>query len=334
MEEIVASSNLFLEEHTKPCAVLCLYFMNEPLRPAQMVIDVSKSIRSYWREGGKVRLKTLVQTKSASEIIQEQSLSGFDRERFWLIDRQLSCWDIEGNLRDGQRMLVVAEFGKRVKINHQIFHGFTIRYSINDGWEAVGEGRFGGSTLTISLCPWLLDKSGFQFIENVIQLICKFGNVCHGVWDYDYFIANFLGLYYDGSLISPNLEERERSQNGWAQVGGEERVRLCRDPREVLILGREIAAITGLDSPEGEVVWRGRHGFSDHEPTVMRTASGVVMVYCTPDPMDFNLTVRCSSRTRDLSKRVMRAMCADGVSREEYEIEHRDSLELYDGLEF
>jgi len=203
----------------------------------------------------------------------------------------------------------------------------------NEGWGYTGQGGVGGSSLVISFGPHeieLYKKYLGEGVVGLLDVLAEYGEVCHGVVDLDYYIANKAGKYYQMCSL-PCLRRRLAAARAWGNEGGSERVGLVRDPREVLLLGPSLVSDIGIGSSESARSWLGSRGFLENEVVWSGSSRGHVALSVSKNVVDFGESVRRSSVTREISRRLHGALCADGYSRESYgivceaeEISHND----------
>lgn len=312
------------EHYLVPCTCLCIYFDSKPhdaLGIVAQIINKVSDINSRTR----VRAETLWQTRPTSEILATQRADLFESHKVSTTAELFS--DNAHRLFDSGKLLgICVSIGGLLDFDGFKMHHGHVAYE-NDDWKISPEDNFGGFRVILSFIP---DKALFLSVlidKDFVGKLCDAAGVCHGVIDTDYYISNRHGQYYTGPRRSPHLPERERAIDGWAQ-GGEARKRLCRDPREALLLGRDLTETLGLQTDEGAARWRARHGFEPDAPEIVRLTDGLTLIKCSPDPADFSQSVRMSPRVRALSKKLFKALCDDGVSSPAFEIEHNDTLDI------
>lgn len=322
--EINYRSTSIADHYLVPCICLCIYFDSKPQDVLGLIAQIIEEITNV-DPRTRVRAETLWQTRSTSEILATQRADFFKTRKISTAAGMFT--DNMHRLFDSGEMLGVwISIGEILVIDDfKMYHGY-IAYENNE-WGDDTEDSFGGFRIVLSFIPNAAQSLSMFINQNFIQKICTAVEVSHGVIDNDYYISNRCGQYYTGPRRSPYLPERERAIDGWSR-GGEVRRRLCRDPRESILLGRDITKTLGLQSDEGMALWRARHGFELDAPEIVRLPSGLTLIKCSPDPADFSQSVRMSPRVRALSKKLFKALCDDGISSPDFEIEHNETLSV------
>lgn len=233
----------------------------------------------------------------------------------------------------GKHLCATAAFQPYSKIDGFSMHRCLMTYIAGDGWDCVGETDNPRALLVVSMIPAGGDDSmpAEEVLDEALGVATRFGRVCHGVIDHDIYLANYHGSYYTES-ISPTTRGRAEGAEAWGTSGGTDRVRLCRDPREGLILSRPLADAIGIANPDGFDRWRSRHGLTDEMPTIEHHASGLFVLKCTKDPFNFKQSVRCCEQTKTVSRRVHGALCHDGFSLPGYAIHDEEPVRMYDSI--
>ena len=327
-------TNCIGENGLVKCFVVCVYFVENPEKPFHSAFALADSLGKLFSIDHGVRVDGVVQTVSDRELLETRDIKCFKKVKFK--SNQIDLVNSVGShvIPSGKEFFVAIELGRSRMMGRDKIYPVRVRYNDNDGWDKISEDNFGGPSLTVSVCKELVE-SNILFDELMCCILSEaesFGEVCHGVVDHDYFLANFNGLFYDGNLFSPCLAERAASQYGWASVGGVKRIELCRDPREAVIFGASIVQKLALGTDQGVRDWISRHDFGSHEPRVLFPATGSVVIMAAEDPLDFQQTVRKSMKSRVVSEKIFNALCKDGFSDISYKIKHVKDLVLVDGF--
>lgn len=289
------------EHYLSPCFALCVYFARPVVSSYALVQEVLKQL-PVLGESSEIDVGYLSGRGSA--------LAGRPhRERYSLV--QFISLDTANDMARRNNDLVQIISSEAVQVGSFRFNKIVLNYSLNDGWGIRHSSSFGGPSLSlgIPLCS-VSRRGGFSrdFLGNVVAVCAKFGEVCHGVIDMDYYIANRQGYYY--SMRNwPMLRSRRLAAESWGQANGGDRLRLVRDPREGLVVGPGLAAVMPLNQLAAQ-------DDMTEFPALLRKAgdaSGYI-VWSVPEQFGFDDSLRSSSDTEAKSRALFRRLCRLGYS--------------------
>ncbi len=289
-----------------PCHVLCLYFYEQVENPSLLVANISLALSEALNFGDQFELG-YAEDLSAG-LFKEHKLKdniqriASDRLRGESVGLPASAY-------------CISESGCRVG---RFFFNYTItEYTANEGWSHSCEGGHGGPCVVVGVASLgdigelVLDKS---FYKSIISVAESESAVCHGVIDIDYYISNRQGYYYTTSVY-PTTVAREQASDGWGLHGGVERTKLCRAPREGLVIGSKLASSVGYRV----LIENGFEYVADTQCS-RRKGNESSMLWTASDSVCWGSSVRNSTKSRNKACELFEFLCSNGYSNREYDI--------------
>lgn len=320
--------------YLSPCFTVCVYFERPVPDAVGMVHSLAVKFAVSCPRNAWVRSSGLVLSRPDLLTARGNAKKG----AFHLFKQSVRMRDFEAYARAiqypaGKHLVARVEFQPFSKVDGFSMHRCIVSYDSGSGWDYSQVTGNPGASLVMSTTPWGGGDSMLPgaLFDECLRTAAQFGRVCHGVIDHDIYLGNQHGTYYQASH-SPTTRERSLAADAWSSTGGDQRPRLCRHPREGLILGSHFADTMGMTDPDSLARWKSRHGFTDTGPTLELHESGLYLLRCTHDPTDFSNSIRQCSHTWDISNRVHNALCEDGFSLPNYAIHDKRSVRMYDSI--
>lgn len=321
------TQNPIPQHYLKNCLAMCLYFEEPVEQGINMlhelgVVYATRCSRNAWVEDAWALIPYLGCGEDGKPILGKW----FGQKKSVRM-RDYAAYVAGLEYPKGDHRFASSYFQPYTKVDGFSMHRCLMGYGAGIGWDEACKTDSCGPVFFCSVIPWGCDRAApaTDLFNEMLCIASRYGNVCHGVIDHDFYLTNRHGESYWVSIY-PTTRERESAAVAWGTVGGIERVRLCRDPREGLVLSKAIVNGLGIATQEGLRLWKARHGFVGDMPTLEHHPSGLFVLRCTDAPADFTQSVRNCERTSDISRRVHDALCEDGYSRAEYAI--RDEYPL------
>ena len=306
------------KHYLSSCLVVCIYFDTDFEDADRLVLELGKEIFGSSDKG--VRFAHLSYGKSGKGEASNH--------------KYRSICECSNALTLGRCSAAQLDLVNSLRVGQFAFSGCSISIANNEGWDWVGESGVGGTNLVISFGPheygYFSPFTG-DGIWRLLDIVSRYGRFCHGVIDSDYYIANKCGKYYMTANF-PCLRSRVRSAAAWGVEGGEDRVRLVRDPREVLLVGAGISSALGFSAIEDVQGWMRSQGIASEDYSIYTNDRAEVSIGISDNVLDFQSTVRMSSSVRMRSRQLHQLFCNNNYSRKCYEVQYESNNICIDDL--